>query len=106
MNYNEFMREISLFLNKLKKDEIDLEKKQKLYDIVINMEQCTEIKKRRFILYYNLKNDNEKRMSFDGIGKNENCTGNAVKQAVLKITCRLAKLKGESRECLLDILKN
>lgn len=105
MSSNNLMIEIGVLLEKLKKGKIDLDKKEKLYDIVKSIEQCTETQKRRFILYYNLNNDNETKMSLEGIGKIENCTGNAVRQAIYRVTCRMARLKGEKRDILLNILK-
>ena len=49
------LSEINLFFIRLKRGWISEEKKKKLYNLVLSLDNATQLQKERFILAYNLK---------------------------------------------------
>ena len=93
------------FLN-LKKYGISKEDQKILYDLVINLENKTEIQKNRFLLYYNLDStQNEKEYNFSTLAKECGCSSPAVRFSISRIRNGLVNLKEKEREKFLNLVE-
>lgn len=104
---NHFAIQMHSFLERVRKEEISIEKKQTLYDIVQQLNGRTEKQKKRFLLYYGLMpNDYNKKINLCEIGIRDNCSANAVRFSIVRVKSSIAKIKDENtRRILLEISK-
>ena len=91
------------FLKTLRERKVTERKKQEFFNFIDNLNQGTEIQKRRFKMFFNLK-ENEKLESYSSIGRKENCSCNAIRNSVIRIRGILVNLKDNEREQLVNIL--
>lgn len=80
--------------------------KQKLYNIVINLNNRTENQKQRFLLYYNLKKNQQNTYRLIDIARIYNVTPNAIRCSVGRIRNALVNLQDEEILDLKEILKD
>ncbi len=93
------------FLNSIRAKEVPEEKISKLFDFVNCLEKGTEKQKRRFIMFFDVR-QNKELETFSTIAKKENCTYPAIKCCVSRIRSILVNLKDNEREELIKIIKN
>lgn len=104
--YNNKLNEVDLFYIRLKKGWVSDNEKQKLYELVINLEERTKSQKERFILFYNLKKEQSEKYNYTSLGKKESCASSAIRYSVVRIKHTLANLEGERKKEFLDIVKS
>lgn len=92
------------FLKTLRERKVTERKKQAFFNFIDNLDQGTEIQKRRFKMFFNVK-ENEKLEGYSSIGRKENCSCTAIRSSVIRIRAILVNLKGNEREQLINILK-
>lgn len=101
----EYYNKVTKFLKEIRIKDLEIEKKQKIYNIVMSLDERTENQKRRFILYYNLTPQaNSKCMTYAAIARRDGCTQNAIPQSVIKVMASVRRLKDERRDLLLKII--
>lgn len=95
------------FLAKIRKQSISEEKKKIFYLIVEELENRTALQKERFLLYYRLMPNNDEKLTLWDIAKKYNCTSNAIRYSIIKITAVIARIKDkEKREQILEIIED
>lgn len=92
------------FLDAIRLKEINESKIKEFIDFVYKLDKGTEIQKRRFIMFYTVK-VNEDLETFSTIARKENCTYQAIKGSVIRITSILVNLKDKEQEELMGIIK-
>lgn len=92
------------FLKALRERKVTERKKQAFFNFIDNLDQGTEIQKRRFRMFFYLK-ENEQLESYSSIGRKENCSCNAIRRSVIRLRAILVNLKDNEREQLINILK-
>lgn len=90
------------FLIKVRNGMLIKKNREKLYEIVINMEELTKKQKRRFILYYGLCS-NSKPLTYADIGRMEKCTDYAIEESVSRATSKLEHIRGQKKQLLIEI---
>ncbi len=90
-------------LDKLKKQKIDNYNMQILYEIVMNLDDATNIQKRRFLLYFGLMPDIKYRKTLLSIANEYGCTTTAVRNSLHAIVRKLISINDEE---ILQTLKN
>lgn len=78
--------------------------KQKLYNIVMNLDNRTENQKQRFLLYYNLKKNQQNTYGLTDIARLHNVTPNAIRCSVGRIRNALVNLQDERNLILKELL--
>ena len=97
--------EINSFFKNLKDGKISEEKKRLLYDLVINLDNATELQKERFILVYNLQSIPNIKYNISNIARKQNCSPSAVKYSIGRIRNYLINLKSEKKDIFREIVK-
>lgn len=93
------------FLNSIRAKEVPEEKINELFDFVNCLEKGTEKQKRRFIMFFDVR-QNKELETFSTIAKKENCTYPAIKCCVSRIRSILVNLKDKERQDLIKIIKS
>lgn len=93
------------FLDSIRTGNISKRKIIEFFNFVNNLDKGTELQKRRFIIFYNFESI-EKLETFSSIAKKENCTYQAIKFSVHRITCILVNLKDVQKNMLEKIIEN
>lgn len=89
---------VDLFFIKLKTGLISNEKKKILYDLVISLNDRTDLQKERFIIVYNLKSNLEIKYNYTSLAKEQNCSCSAIRSSISRIRSALVNLKDERKE--------
>ena len=87
-----------------KKELLNPIQKNKIYNIVCNLKNSTHLQIERLVLYYNLKDGEEKYRLCD-LGRKYNCTGNAVKFSIARTKNRLIHIPDEDMLVIKNILE-
>ena len=95
---------IDLFFIKLKKGLISNEKKKDLYDLVISLNDRTDLQKERFIIMYNLKSNLDIKYNFTSLAKEQNCSCSAIRTSIARIRSALVNLKDDRKEIFSNIV--
>jgi len=105
---NEFAIQLQYFLRKIRKRGIRVENREKLYQIVQQLENRTEKQKNRFLLFYGLiNNDNEVKITMTNIAKKEECSASAVRLSIVRIISTIDNIKDERiKKILLEIIND
>lgn len=103
MSYN-ILNEVDLFYIRLKKGWVTDEEKQSLYELVVNLEERTMFQKERFILLYNLKQEQNEKYNYTSLGRMQGCSCSAIKYSIGRIKNALANLDEERKKVFLDIV--
>lgn len=105
---DKFSLQVHEFLKYIRKKNISIKNKEKLYLIVIGIKDRTDIQKNRFLLYYGLMpNQDKKKLRLADISNMYNCTINAVRNSILRMTGAVVRMKNEEKQKLiLEIIKN
>lgn len=93
------------FLNSIRAKEVPAEKISNFFDFVNCLEKGTEKQKRRFIMFFDVR-QNKELETFSTIAKKENCTYPAIKCCVSRIRSILVNLKDKERQDLIKIIKS
>ena len=94
------------FLNSIRAKEVPEEKIIQLIDFVNRLEQGTEKQKRRFIMFFDVR-ENTELETFSTIAEKEKCTYPAIKCCVSRIRSILVNLKDDKeKQDLLNIIKS
>lgn len=102
-----FLNGVHSFLDKIKKIKINRKKRKQLYDFIISLEDRTAKQKERFLLYYGLTSKNEElKGSYTAIGKMYSCNLSAIKSSVIAVVNQIARIEGEKREILKNIMES
>ena len=105
---NDFSIQVHAFFKDIRKNSISIEKKRKLYLVIMGLETITEKQKRRFLLYYNLMpNDNGEKVTFSDVSKVYNCSGSAIRNSIVRVRNTIARLEDrKNRNKLLEIMED
>ena len=104
--HNEYYsNKIHNFLDNVRLKNIDVKQKELLANFIYNLKKGTETQKRRFLMYYNLINTNNKILNYADIGEIEECSSTAIKASVSSITSKLVRLEESQKLLLLSIIK-
>lgn len=95
-----------MFYIRLKNGWVSPKEKKMLYELVINLNNRTNCQKERFILFYNLKQEQTEKYNYTSLGKIQNCSGSAIKYSISRIKNALANLDEERKKIFLDIVKH
>lgn len=98
--------QIHNFLDNIRQNKINKKQKIVLNNFIKNLEKCTDIQKRRFLMYYNLLPNNNQILTYTDIGKIENCSGSAIKISVISVISQLIHLDKNKMEILLNIIQS
>lgn len=90
-------------MNKIKRGNIGIRNKKKLYCLINNLSIRTEKQKKRFLLYYGLIPNNTP-IALTEIAHIENCSPSAVQCSVIKVRNNIARISGEPKELLKKII--
>lgn len=93
------------FLTSIRAKEIPESKIKEFLDFVDKLKKGTEIQRRRFFMFFDVK-ENQKLETYTSISKKENCTCNAIRGSVTRIRSHLVWLKDEERDNLIKIIKS
>lgn len=93
------------FLNSIRARKIPENKIKEFFDFVSNLKVGTDIQKRRFFMFFDVK-ENEKLETYTSISRKENCTCNAIRGSVIRVRSFLVWLKDEERNTLIKIIKS
>lgn len=104
MNH-EFSDRVHEFLHYIKENSIAEENKRILYDIIMNLEERTEVQRKRFLLYYSLIPNKKENLNFIDIANLEGCTPTAIKSSIATITRKLVVIEDKRKHILLNIIK-
>lgn len=102
---DKFSLKVHDFLDNLRSNDIDKNKKILLANFIKNLEKGTEKQKRRFLMYYNLIPNCDEIFNYSDIGKIEGCSSSAIKTSVISIVSQLVHLEDSQKELLLTIIK-
>lgn len=100
------LSDIDLFFMRLKHGWVSAEKKELLYNLVLSLDEATELQKERFILAYNLKSNSNIKYNLSSIARKQNCSPSAVKYSIVRIRCFLVNLIDERKNIFLSIIKD
>ena len=105
---NNFSIQVHDFFRDIRKNNMSIEKKEKLYLIIMGLETRTNKQKERFLLYYDLMpNSNEEKLTFSDIGEICNCSVSAIRNSILRVRSEIATLEDrKKRKELLEIIKD
>ena len=98
--------DIDLFFIRLKHNWVSKEKKKKLYELVIGLENATNLQKERFISVYDLQCVFNRKYNLSHIAKKQNCSSSAVRYSVSRIRNFLVNLQDERKTIFLQIIKD
>lgn len=80
-------------------------RKREFFEFVDNLKEGTDIQKRRFFMFFDVK-ENQKLETYTSISKKENCTCSAIRNSVNRIRSLLVWVKDEERNNLIKIIKS
>ena len=90
MQFTEERLIVRALMDYMKKNNISNSNKEKIYNMVIDLENKTELQKERFIRYYGLKPKDFIRENMCVIAKKENVKPRAVRSSIFAIRHALA----------------
>ena len=93
------------FLKSIRAKEIPESKIKEFFEFVDNLKEGTDIQKRRFFMFFDVK-ENQKLETYTSISKKENCTCSAIRNSVNRIRSLLVWVKDEERNNLIKIIKS
>lgn len=100
------LSETDIFFINLKKVGISKEDEEILYDLVVNLENRTNIQKTRFLLYYNLFPKQKEKYNFSSLATKCKCSSPAIRFSISRIRNGLTNLKGDKKNIFLKLVKN
>lgn len=105
---NDFSIQVYAFFKDIKKNSISIEKKRKLYLLIMDLETITKRQKMRFLLYYNLMpNNNGDKLTFSDVSKIYNCSGSAIRNSIIRVRHTIARLEDRKKKNeLLEIMED
>lgn len=106
MNIEERSDVVYQILELAKNKLLNETQKQKLYNIVMNLDNRTENQKQRFLLYYNLKQNQRNTYGLTDIARLQNVTPNAIRCSGGRIRNALVNMQNEKILVLKEILEN
>lgn len=104
MNFEERRDIVYKILAIAKKELLSNTQKDKIYNIVYNLKNATNLQIERLILYYNLK-EGERKYRLCDLGRKYNCTSNAIKFSLSRTKNRLIHIPDEDMFILKNILE-
>lgn len=104
--YNKKLNNVDLFFIRLKNGWVSEEKKQLLYELVISLDNATKLQKERFILFYNLDSKSNLKYNLSSLGREQNCSGSAIKYSISRIRSFLVNLTDSCKENFEKIIKD
>lgn len=93
------------FITFLEEQTLNNAQKEKIFEIIMNMENATLMQKERFILYYGLDKNKEKIHNASKISKLENCCQSNIRQAINKIKSKIPQLSDEKIELIRKLIR-
>lgn len=106
MNIEERSDDVYQILELAKNKLLSETQKQKLYNIVMNLDNRTENQKQRFLLYYNLKQNQQNTYGLTDIARLQNVTLNAIRCSIGRIRNALVNMQDEKILVLKEILED
>lgn len=103
---NSKLSEVDLFFIRLKHGWVSNQKKEKLYKLVLSLENATPLQKERFILIYNLKSQQDIKYNLSSLGRKQNCSPSAVRRSICRVRTFLVNLKDEKKQIFLELIKD
>ena len=103
---DDFSNKVHWFLKEIRKQNMSIEDREELYNIMMKLESRTEKQKRRFALYYGLVVNNDKKLSFTEIAKLDNCSVVAIRTSVVRVRSKIPFIKGVEKEKILKMIKD
>ena len=105
MKFEERHEIIYNVLSLAKNNELNNTQKQRLYDIIESLKDKTEIQKRRFYLFYNLKNGQTQQYRICDLAKLDNCSSSRIRQSLNRIKVALLGVQDEILLALKKIIE-
>lgn len=106
MNIEERSGVVYQILELAKNNLLNETQKEKLRDIVRNLNNRTENQKHRFLLYYNLKKNQQNTYGLTDLARLYNVTPNAIRCSVGRIRNALVNMQDKKILVLKEILEN
>lgn len=106
LNIEERSDDVYQILELAKNKLLNETQKQKLYNIVMNLDNRTENQKQRFLLYYNLKQNQQNTYGLTDIARLQNVTPNAIRCSIGRIRNALVNMQDEKILVLKEILED
>lgn len=95
MKFKEKSEIVDELIELMKKSLLNRDQKQKILNIVNEMNIATENQKNRFILFYGLDENRSDYRTLGKIAKKDNCTTSAVRLSIITVRNKLSRLKEE-----------
>lgn len=90
ISYDDRRNLVNEVLELAKQDKLNNQQKKQLHDIVMDI-SGTDTQKQRFLLFYNLEEQQDKKYRWCDLQKRYNCTYNAIKSSVNRIAFKLMR---------------
>lgn len=86
-------------------NKLNASQKQTIYNIVMSLEDKTEMQKTRFIMYYNLDQFQTEKYSMQKIGNYFKCSASAIRFSILTLRRALINLNDNRIIVLKEVLE-
>lgn len=106
LNIEEISDVVYQILELAKNNLLDEIQKQKLRAIVLNLDNRTDNQKQRFLLYYNLKKNQQNTYGLTDVSRLHNVTPNAIRCSIGRIRNALVNLQDEKILAIKEILED
>lgn len=92
MNFENRSKITDKLIELMNESKLNKDQKQKIYIVVKNLKKTTDIQKDRFISFYGLGKNSDKRQTLVEIAEKYNCSTVAIRHSVVSVKNKLSRL--------------